>query len=68
MITLITLVPLSPPYPGIYLIDNMVIGVVEFSSVGTKLERFLPKNQHTQRKLMNFENWCKGEVSKNDLN
>jgi hypothetical protein len=28
----------------------------------TKLERFLPKNQHTQ--LLNFENWCSGEVSK----
>ena len=24
---------------------------------GTKLERFLPKNQHIQRKLLNFENW-----------
>jgi hypothetical protein len=23
----------------------------------TKLERFLPKNQHTQRKLLNFEFW-----------
>ena len=23
---------------------------------GTKLERFLPKNQHTQRKLLNFQN------------
>ena len=31
---------------------------------GTELERFLPKNQHTQRKLLNFENWVKGEVSK----
>ena len=31
---------------------------------GTKLERFLPKNQHTQRKLLNFENWVSGEVSK----
>ena len=30
----------------------------------TKLERFLPKNQHTKRKLSNFENWCNGEVSK----
>ena len=29
-----------------------------------KLERFLPKNQHTQRKLLNFENWVNGEVSK----
>ena len=28
---------------------------------GTKLERFLPKNQHTQRKILNVENW----VSKN---
>ena len=31
---------------------------------GTKLERFLPENQHTQRKLLNFENWVSGEVSK----
>ena len=31
---------------------------------GKKLERFLPKNQHTQRKLLNFENWVNGEVSK----
>ena len=42
----------------------MVIGVVEFSIGGTKLERFLPKNPHTQRKLLNFENWCNGEVLK----
>ena len=31
---------------------------------GTKLGRFLPKNHHTQRKLLNFENWVNGEVSK----
>ena len=31
---------------------------------GTKLERFLPKNKHTQRKLSNFEDWVSGEVSK----
>ena len=42
----------------------MAIRVVEFSNGGTKLERFLPKNQHTQRKLLNFENWANGEVSK----
>ena len=35
-----------------------------FQTGGTKLERFLPKNQHTQRKLFNFENWVNGEVSK----
>ena len=30
----------------------------------TKLERFLPKNQHTQSKLLNFEIWFSGELSK----
>ena len=38
----------------------MVVWVVEFSCGGTKLEIFLPKNQHTQRKLLNFENWING--------
>ena len=42
----------------------MAIQVVEFSSKGTKLDRFLPKNQDNQRKLLNFENWVNGEVSK----
>ena len=35
-----------------------------FQTEGTKLERFLPKNQHTQKKLLNFENWVSGDVSK----
>ena len=35
-----------------------------FQTGGTELERFLPKNQHAQRKLLNFENWLNGEVSK----
>ena len=35
-----------------------VFGV--FKRGGTKLERDLPKNQHTQRKLSNFENWIGG--------
>ena len=43
----------------------MAIQVVEFSNGGTKLERFLPKNQHTQRKLLNFENW--GGVKKRKI-
>ena len=43
---------------------SVAIRVVEFSGGGTKLEIFLPKNQHTQRKLLNFENWISGEVSK----
>ena len=39
-------------------------GLWSFQVGGTKLERFLPKNQHTQRKLLNFENWVNVEVSK----
>ena len=35
-----------------------------FKQGGTKLERFLQKNQHTQRKLLNFEFWINGELSK----
>ena len=47
---------------GIY---SMAIRVVEFSNKrGAKLERFLPKNQHNQKKLSNFENWVSGELSK----
>ena len=38
--------------------------MLSFQVEGTKLERFLLKNQHSQRKLLNFENWCSGEVSK----
>ena len=38
----------------------MAVRVVEFSNGGTKLERVLPKNQHTQRKLLNYENWING--------
>ena len=39
-------------------------GLWSFQTGGTKLERFLPQNQHTQRKLLNFENWLNGEVLK----
>ena len=46
----------------------MVAWVLEFSSGGTKFERFLPKNQHTQLKLLNFENWCNGGGVKKCLN
>ena len=30
----------------------------------TKLEKLLSKNKHTQRKILNYANWCNGEVSK----
>ena len=36
-------------------------GLWSFQTGGTKLERFLPKIQHTQRKLLNFENWVHDE-------
>ena len=32
--------------------SNMAVRIVEFSNGGRKLKRFLPKNQHTQRKLI----------------
>ena len=35
-------------------------GCEVFKRGGTKLKSFLPKNQHTQRKLLNFENWISG--------
>ena len=35
-----------------------------FKRGGAKLERFLPKNQHAQRKLLNFKNWFSGDLSK----
>lgn len=42
----------------------MVGRAVKFSSGGTKLERFCPKNKHTQWKWLNFENRFIGELSK----
>ena len=39
-------------------------GLWSFQTGGTKLGRFLPKDQHTQRKLLNFEDWSN---SKNDV-
>ena len=39
-------------------------GLWSFQAGGSKLERFLHKNQHTQRKLLNFEFWINGELSK----
>ena len=52
--------PLEIEYYGVI----MVIRVVEFSCGGCKIRKILPKNQHTKKKLLNFENWVSGEVSK----
>ena len=32
----------------------------DFQTRGTKLEIILPKNHHTQKELLNFENWING--------
>ena len=39
-------------------------GLWSFQVGGTKLERFLHKNQQTWRKLLNFDFWINGELSK----
>ena len=39
-------------------------GLWTFQAGGKKLEIFSRKNQPTQRKLLNFENWCSDELSK----
>ena len=36
-------------------------GLLSFQNGETKFERFLPKNQHTQKKLLNFENWTNSD-------
>ena len=56
------LVCLILPIPKIW-----YYGLWGFQARGTKLERYLPKNQPTQRKLLNFENWVNGELSKIEL-
>ena len=39
-------------------------GLWSFQTGDTKLEIFLPKNQHIQKKLLNFEFWINGKLSK----
>ena len=39
-------------------------GLWSFQTGDTKLKRFLPENQHTERKLLNLEFWINGELSK----
>ena len=46
-----------------YVVFNTVLW--SFQAGGTKLERFLhSKNQYAKRKLLNFEFWINGELSK----
>ena len=46
------------------LLPGMAIRVWSFQAGDTKFESFLLKNQHTQRKLLKFEFWITGELSK----
>ena len=39
-------------------------GLWSFQTGDTELVRFLSKNQHTQRKLLNFEFWINDKLSK----
>ena len=55
----------SSKAPILYYYGNTGGGV--FKKGGTKLERFLLKNQHTQRKLLIFENWLMGRCQKLDI-
>ena len=41
-----------------------VVELWSFQAGGTKLERFLPKNQTYQRTLLYFEFWINGKLSK----
>ena len=43
------------------MITSMALPIMEFQDQGYKIRDFLHKNQHTQRKLLNFENWTNGE-------
>ena len=39
--------------------ENSVLGC-RLEGMAIRFVEFLPKNQHTQRKLLNFENWISG--------
>ena len=39
-------------------------GLWSFQPGGTKLKRFLPKNQHIQGKPLKFDFWINGKLSK----
>ena len=50
--------------PSFMLFQVWQYGLWSIQTGGKKFERFLPKNQHTQRKLLNFVFWINGELSK----
>ena len=60
--SIITFLRRDDPAPRIW-----QYGLWSFQAGGTKLERFLHKNQHTQSKLLNFEFRINGELSKKGI-
>ena len=48
----------------LYLFSVWQYRLWSFQGRDTKLERFWAKNQHANRKLLNFENWSSGKLSK----
>ena len=40
----------------------MAVPVMESQDRGYKIKKSLTKNKHAQRKFLNFENWCNGEL------
>ena len=42
-------------------------GLWSFQAGDTKLERFLHKNQHAQKKLLIFDNWTNGSLQKSEF-
>ena len=62
---------LQPEVKGGLILEDILVllrlwqyGLWSFQKGDTQLERFLSKNQHTKRKLLNFEFWINGELSK----
>ena len=39
------------------ILPSMAVRVVDFSNGVYEIRKILHKNQHTERKLLNFENW-----------
>ena len=54
----------APPSLKAHVVQSCALwqyGLWSFQTGYIQLERFLPKNQHAQRKFLNFENWTNGE-------
>ena len=53
-----------PNYQGTAVLSVQQCRLSSFQMVVYKIGKLSPKNQYTERKLLNFENWCNEEVSK----